>query len=189
MKAYLQFFISGRYKYGFSLPAVFLFVAFFPLPYLVHQYNWFSYDLAKFRWIAEIAEWWPYGNPWVIILGITIALFWAIWFGYKLLNDEMEKRDAEDLKRSPEMRLDRAYRVIHELIKRGDMLINNRGHPDDIEAWDTKVQSALAAWCQESALQIYKWNSRLLDKEKLENPGAALEHLKGIHERLDTYLK
>ena len=186
---YLRFLVLGKYKFGFGFAAVFLFSGFFPLPYLVGRFTWFGYDLYQFRWIAETADHWPFMSLWAIIPGFLLALFWAIWFGFKLLNDELEKRDAEDLKRSPEARIDRAYRLLHQLIEDGDRLINHGGHSDSIERWDEQVQTAIADWCQLQAVQVYKWNSRKYQETKLEDPQEALKQLKSIHRSLVNFIK
>ena|ERR1051325_6458594 len=189
VQSYLRFLVVGRYKYGFSFPAAFLFLAFFPFPYLVERYALFGYDLLKINWIRELAEWWPFLSLWVLIPGFVLALFWAIWFGYKFLNDELEKRDAEDLKRSPEMRIDRAYRLINELIVDGDKYINGAAHPETLEKWDEHVQAVIADWCQMQATQVYMWNSRKYQQAKLEDPKEALRQLKSIHRSLVNFIK
>lgn len=189
LQDYLWYLMLGKYKWGFGFSAVVLFTAFFPFPFLVRRYTWFGHDLTQFRLIAEAAEYWPFMSLWAIIPGFVVALVWAVWFGFKVLNDHMEKRDAEDLKRSPEARLDRAYRLLNELIQEGDSLIKGGAHPETIEKWDERVQSVIADWCDIGAVQVYMGNSRKRTQVKLEDPSGALNQLAYIHRNLAQFLK
>lgn len=131
----------------------------------------------------------PYSQEVVRYLGICWLVWELFWFPYHLLNEELEQRDAEQLKTSPRVREDRAFRLLSQLVGQGRSLIHG-GAPDQIEQWDKKVRLTLSEWCTPACLQNYMMYSRTYGEERIEDQQKAVDHLSQITEHhLAIYIK
>jgi hypothetical protein len=113
---------------------------------------------------------------WIAIIWLFVVMF---WWSYDILNEELEKRDAEVLRTTPRAREDRAFRLLSRLLREG-----KRGligwTPNQIELWDNDVRLTLADWCQPAALELYLLNSRPINQERIADPRKALDQLDQI---------
>ena len=110
---------------------------------------------------------------WASILWLVWELF---WFPYHLINEELEKRDAELLQTTPRAREDRAFRLLTALLHDGKKTLTG-WTPQQIEMWDKDVRLTLAQWCQPGALEVYMLNTRPYNEDRLTEPQKALDQL------------
>jgi hypothetical protein len=123
---------------------------------------------------------------WIAIIWAFVVIF--LW-SYDVLNEELEKRDAELLRTTPRAREDRAFRLLSRLLLDGKHTLTGWSS-DQIESWDKAVRLTLDQWCQQGALDIYLLNSRPHRQERLTEPQKALDQLNFIvNERLSIFIK
>jgi hypothetical protein len=130
---------------------------------------------------------------WIAIIWAFVVIF---WWSYDVLNEELQKLDADGIQRSPLMRLDRAYRIIGEHIEECNGLLQSPrkdSEPDKwqsyIRQWDNGVRTTLSSWCKPGALDYYLENSRTVGQEQIGMPDYALDALRLIHASLQIYVK
>ena len=175
---YLRAFVTGKYLLTLGPGITFLVLFFLPVERLLSAY-------PQIQQISSL----PYRNPWTLALGLLLALWTALRFGYDILNEELQRLDAENQVRSPRTRLERAYYLMHQLIIEGETLIPGRAHLDRIREWDERVQLTLGRWCQPGGLEVYLGNSRPFGQDQLQNPQAALDALKYVLRVLDRFIQ
>ena len=179
MYKYIKALVTQKYLVGSGPAFMLLILSLIPFHSMLSNYPTIGQALSK-----------PYLNPLTLTLGFVFAIGTALWLGYDLLNQETGKLDADNVRTSPRVREDRAYRLIHQLILEAEELSKYATVPPDLlMKWDEKVRAALADWCDAKALKLYLNNSRPLDQEWLKELPRAIEGLKDIFRSLDRHIK
>lgn len=128
---------------------------------------WISYRvLASLVGLVIIIAWvwgvehpmlWPYLDyGWVrvgLLLLFIVYVFWVIVeIAYPVIKEDREKSEQDFFSTHPEIRTDRAYRLIHQLWKAGDVL--KTAGLERQQQWDLEVRQKLATYCPQ-ALRRY----------------------------------
>jgi len=139
--------------------------------------------------LSLVGPLWAELRPYALWIGIFWAFVVVFWWSYDVLNEELEKRDAEYLQTTPRAREDRAFRLLSKLLVDGKHTLTG-WTPEQIEKWDKDVRLALAQWCNEGALASYLNSTRAYGQDRLTEPQKALDQLTLIvNFHLPVYMK
>lgn len=179
MYKYIKALVTQKYLVGFGPAFALLILSLIPFHSMLSNYPTIGQALSE-----------PYLNPLTLTLGFVFAIGTALWLGYDLLNQELGKLDAENVRSSPRARRDRAYHLLHKLILEGERLLNYATiSPNQLMNWDEKVRKAIADWCDTGTINLYLNNSRPLDQEQLQELRKGIESLKMIFSSLDLHVR
>jgi hypothetical protein len=92
-----------------------------------------------------------------ILLTLIFLLVWSVGEAARdALNEHIEKSEKDYYATSKQARKERAYRIIHRLLKEGEFIKNTDPHRrQKWDKWDKEVIQAIVDYCGQEALWFY----------------------------------
>lgn len=152
--------------------------------YVLPVKEWLSDPTIKDTFI--VSHWSMITGGFTVIWAVFVG---AIWLPIEIINEEMDKRDSDEMLRSRQARIERTYYLIHLKITDAEKkMTGGNVDPELFSEWDVGVRNLIGQRCQSYCVNQYERLTRPNGQEKIAWPDKAVVHLKYMLGFLEQYV-